>query len=247
MANAEPEGTPLDNFFQPASGNQFKQYGNLFAGSASTATILRYELITASFGGFPGIAGLALRRMFYRFILERQGKNATIGAHVSMRGARRIALGDNVVIDDRCILSAMQDEARIRIGNRVFAGCHTFIRTRGRAITIGAGTRIGSNCIVATDSSLELGNDVLIGAYTYLCGGGSHNFDRTDVPIVNQGCTKRGGIVVGDGVWIGAHTTVLDGVSIGEGAIVGANSLVKEDLPPFSVSYGSPARVARYR
>ena len=185
--------------------------------------------------------------MFYRFILERLGENVTIGSCVSIRGARRIALGNNVVIDDRCVLSAIQDEGRISMGNDVFAGCNTIIRTRGRTLTIGTGTRIGSNCIVATDSSLELGNDVLIGAYAYLCGGGSHDFDRKDVPILIQGCTKRGGIVVGNGVWIGAHTTVLDGVSIGEGAIVGANSMVKEDLPPFSVSYGSPARVARYR
>ncbi|MBL7114954.1 MAG: hypothetical protein ISS35_04245 [Kiritimatiellae bacterium] len=247
MTNAEQESTPLDVVSRAASSSRFRQYGNLFAGSSSMLTVFRYELITSMLAGWPGIVGLALRRMFYRFIFERVGRNVTIGSHVSIRGARRLGLGDNVVIDDRCVLSAMRDEGHIQIGNNVFAGCNTIIRTRGRALTVGDGTRIGSNCIVATDSELTLGHDVLIGAYAYLCGGGSHNFDRKDVPILNQGCTERGGIVVGNGAWIGAHTTVLDGVNIGEGAIVGANSLVKTDLPPYSVSYGSPARVARSR
>lgn len=247
MTNLEQESTPIDAISRPGLRNQFKQYGSLIAGSTSMVQVLRYEMIASCLKGWPGIGGLVLRRMFYRYILECIGRNVTIGSHVTLRGALRIMLGDNVVIDDRCVLSAMQDKGRIHIGNNVFAGSNSIIRTRGRALTIGAGTRIGSNCIVATDSELVLGNDVLIGAFTYLCGAGSHNFDRKDVPIINQGCIEGKGIVVGDGAWIGAHTTVLDGVSIGEGAIVGANSLVKKDLPPFSVSYGSPARVARYR
>ena len=46
-------------------------------------------------------------------------------------------------------------------------------------------------------------------------------------------------------VWIGFDTCVLPGVTIGEGAVIGARSVVVEDVPPFSVAAGKPARVIR--
>ena len=46
-------------------------------------------------------------------------------------------------------------------------------------------------------------------------------------------------------VWIGFDSCVLPGVTIGEGAIVGARSVVAEDIPPYTVAAGNPARVIR--
>lgn len=52
-------------------------------------------------------------------------------------------------------------------------------------------------------------------------------------------------IEIGDDVWIGANSTVLPGVTIGSCSVIGANSLVNRDIPPFSLAYGAPARVAK--
>jgi acetyltransferase-like isoleucine patch superfamily enzyme len=52
-------------------------------------------------------------------------------------------------------------------------------------------------------------------------------------------------IRIGNNVWIGFESCVLPGVSIGEGSVVGARSVVTEDIPPFSVAVGNPARVIR--
>lgn len=52
---------------------------------------------------------------------------------------------------------------------------------------------------------------------------------------------------IGNDVWIGAGVLILDGVKIGDGAIIGANSLVMEDIPPYAVAVGSPAKVIKYR
>lgn len=52
---------------------------------------------------------------------------------------------------------------------------------------------------------------------------------------------------VGNDVWIGANAVVLDGVSIGDGAIIAAGAIVKDDVPPFAVVGGVPAKVIRYR
>lgn len=46
-------------------------------------------------------------------------------------------------------------------------------------------------------------------------------------------------------VWIGFEACVLPGVTIGEGAIVGARSVVAEDVAPYTIVAGNPARFVR--
>jgi len=52
-------------------------------------------------------------------------------------------------------------------------------------------------------------------------------------------------IRIGNNVWIGFDSCVLPGSRIGDGAIVGARSVVAEDVPPYTVVAGNPARVIR--
>jgi acetyltransferase-like isoleucine patch superfamily enzyme len=47
-------------------------------------------------------------------------------------------------------------------------------------------------------------------------------------------------------VWIGFGSCVLPGVTIGEGSVVGARSVVAEDVPPYTVVAGNPARIIRH-
>ncbi|MEP6663643.1 MAG: acyltransferase [Verrucomicrobiota bacterium] len=46
-------------------------------------------------------------------------------------------------------------------------------------------------------------------------------------------------------VWIGFESCILPGVTIGEGSIVGARSVVAENVPPFTIVAGNPARIIR--
>ncbi|EPZ37468.1 transferase hexapeptide repeat containing protein [Anoxybacillus ayderensis] len=52
---------------------------------------------------------------------------------------------------------------------------------------------------------------------------------------------------IGNDVWIGANSIVLDGVKIGDGAIVAAGAVVTKDVPDYAIVGGVPARVIRYR
>jgi carbonic anhydrase/acetyltransferase-like protein (isoleucine patch superfamily) len=52
-------------------------------------------------------------------------------------------------------------------------------------------------------------------------------------------------IHIGTNVWIGFDACILPGVTIGEGAIVGARSVVRDDIPPYTIVAGNPARVVR--
>lgn len=52
-------------------------------------------------------------------------------------------------------------------------------------------------------------------------------------------------VTIGDYCWIGFDSVILPGVSLGEGVIVGCRTVVAEDVPPYSVVVGHPARVVR--
>lgn len=54
---------------------------------------------------------------------------------------------------------------------------------------------------------------------------------------------------IGNDVWIGANVFINASKcsSIGDGAIIGTASLVMDDVPPYAIVYGTPARVQRYR
>lgn len=53
--------------------------------------------------------------------------------------------------------------------------------------------------------------------------------------------------LIGNDVWIGGNVVIRRGVKIGDGAVVGAASVVLEDVPPYSIVAGVPARIVRYR
>ncbi len=64
---------------------------------------------------------------------------------------------------------------------------------------------------------------------------------------MDQGIYSRGPISIGEGTWIGASATILDGVSIGRGCVIGAGSLVTANIPDYSIAVGVPAKVIRIR
>lgn len=54
-------------------------------------------------------------------------------------------------------------------------------------------------------------------------------------------------ISIGNDVWIGINTIILDGVTISDGAIVAAGSVVTKDVPPYAIVGGTPAKIIKYR
>ncbi|MBQ6267051.1 MAG: CatB-related O-acetyltransferase [Clostridia bacterium] len=53
--------------------------------------------------------------------------------------------------------------------------------------------------------------------------------------------------VIGNDVWMGSKANVVRGVTVGDGAVIGASALVLEDIPPYAIAVGCPARVIKYR
>jgi len=58
---------------------------------------------------------------------------------------------------------------------------------------------------------------------------------------------SRGDVIIGHDVWIGEDAVILSGVHIGNGAVIGASAVVANDVPPYSIVAGNPAKVIRMR
>lgn len=71
----------------------------------------------------------------------------------------------------------------------------------------------------------------------------NHRFDRTDIPMCEQGSTEEQPVTIHSDVWIGGRVIILPGIEIGEGAIIGAGSVVTKNVAPYSIVAGNPARV----
>lgn len=107
---------------------------------------------------------------------------------------------------------------------------------------IGDRTSIGEYSILASHGNLDVGSECMFGPYVFL-NAASHIIDGPE-PYRFQGEMALG-IVVEDGVWLGARCSILDGVTVGERCVVGAHALVLDSLPPRSLAIGQPAYVQK--
>jgi acetyltransferase-like isoleucine patch superfamily enzyme len=222
------------------------KYQDLVVGSRSIARLLLHELVVTTTSWIPGALGLVLRRLCYPWLLGAVGRNVTFGHGVVLRHPGKIRLGDDVVVDDLVVLDAKGETNRgITVGNGVFLGRGTILSCKDGDITLGDHVNIGFNSEIFSGSSVTVGANGLFAAYTYLVGGG-HEFDRAGVPVVDQARLSKG-IAVGENVWLGAGTIVMDGIRIGRDVVAGAGAVVTEDLPDGVVAVGVPARVVRRR
>ena len=223
-----------------------RKYLALVIGRGSWLSLMKYEVIILLCSTVPGALGLALRKILYPRLLRRCGRNVVFGANIVLRHPKKIVIGDNVVIDDNCLLDAKGDSnAGITIGSGVFVGRNTILHCKNGDIIIGDDANIGFNCDIASSNRVEIGRKVLVAAYSYIVGGG-HDFSRSDASVMDQQRTAKG-ILIGAEAWIGAGVIVQDGCTIGEGTIVGSGAVVNADLPAKVIAVGLPARVLRNR
>ena len=227
-------------------GGKLGKYQDLILGQRSLYQLLKYELIIRQVGWMPGALGLLLRSKLYPRLLAHVGRNVTFGMGVVLRHPHKITIGDDVVIDDYCVLDAKgQDNRGIRIGNGVFIGRNTILNCKNGNIDLEDRVNISANCMIFSASEVSIGADYLMAGYCYLVGG-THQFDDPDVPVLHQQRSSNG-ICLESGGWLGTHTSVMDGVRIGKHAIIGAGSVVSRNIPDYAVAAGVPVTIINRR
>ena len=165
---------------------------------------------------------LRVLRFFTKFHhFDSFGTHCVMGRRVRIWGPVKMFIGERSALFDDVIISGVGE---VRIGDR---------------------TTIGHNSVLVSRQLIEVGNDTMLAAYCYVLDV-DHEFADPSVPIPEQGLRIKP-VKIGSNVWVGAHTIILRGVTIGDGAVIGANSVVTEDVPPYAIVAGSPAKLVKYR
>jgi acetyltransferase-like isoleucine patch superfamily enzyme len=223
-----------------------EKYAALVVGRPGWGALLKHELIVLASQHVPGALGFVLRKAFYPALLGACGRNVIFGQNVVLRHPHKIRIGDNVVIDDNCLLDAKGESNHgITIGHGVFIGRNSILSCKNGDIELADGANIGFNCELFSASRVSVGRDTLLAAYCYVIGG-DHDFSDVSRPVIEQG-RKSDGVTVGAGAWLGAGAKLLDGVRVGDGAVIGAGAVVRSDVPAGAIAVGMPAKVVGQR
>jgi acetyltransferase-like isoleucine patch superfamily enzyme len=155
------------------------------------------------------------------------GENLQISDRASFYGVGRIAIGNNVRIDDYCVLSA--GLGGITIGNYVHIAVFSSL--------IGASTILLSDfCNVSSRVSIYSSNDDYSGA----------SLTNSTVPDAYKKI-QSSEVIIKKHVIIGCGSVILPGAILHEGVAIGALSLVKNKCEAFGIYAGIPASLIKKR
>lgn len=156
---------------------------------------------------------------------NKVGENVLISKKASIYGNNNITIGDNVRIDDFCILSG-----KIKIGSYIHISAYTGLFAGEEGIEICDFATISSRCCIYAISDdysgITMTNPMIDDKYRKIYGGK---------------------VVINKHAIIGSGCTVLPMVNIGEGAAVGAMSLVTKNLEQWNIFAGIPVKKIKDR
>jgi chloramphenicol O-acetyltransferase type B len=106
---------------------------------------------------------------------------------------------------------------------------------------------IGKFCSIANDVSIGLGNHPSDYFSTSPLLYRRQNTFKINLIEKDLQFEEYLPVSIGNDVWIGSRSIILDGIIIGNGCIVAANSVVTKDVEPYSIIGGVPAKLIKYR
>lgn len=150
------------------------------------------------------------------------GANVLVSDRASFHGPGRITIGNNVRIDDFCVLSA--GAGGIEIGSHIHIAVFSMLMGAGK-ITL------SDFCNVSSRVSIYSSTDDFSG----------HTMSNPMIPARFKAVLDAD-VFLGKHVIIGSGSVVLPGVTLEEGVAIGALSLVRKSCAAFGVYAGNPAR-----
>lgn len=160
-----------------------------------------------------------------------------------------------IAIDPEAYVSRMADIEDSTSGTLIEIGAgsriDSFVKIKPAGgigdVIIGRSTYINSGVVIYSGNGVRIGNNVLVAANCTFAPVNHEFRQRTRLIVEQRFQPSRGGIRVEDDVWIGANSVILDGAYIRKGSVIGAGSIVRGELPEYSICTGTPARPRGYR
>lgn len=192
-----------------------------------------------------------LRGIWYRCFFGSAKGLVLVGRKVSVRYSHHLHTGKDFIIEDGAELNCLSTKG-MHFGDKVTIGKYAIIRPSniyggdiGEGLTIGNHSNIGPYAYIGCSGYIRIGNNVMVSPRVSIYAE-NHVFTDTTIPMKDQGVT-RAAVVIEDDCWIAANSIILAGVTIGKGSVVAAGSVVTNDVPPYSVVAGVPAKVIKSR
>ena len=173
-----------------------------------------------------------------------------LGQNVQLSYVSNIHFGKWIQLEKQVQISALCKQP-IELGNNIRIGAFsqiiaaTSFNNIGEFIRIGNNVGIGEFAYLGGGGGLEIGDDCIIGQY-FSCHPENHHFENPEKLIRLQGVSRKG-IKIGRNCWIGSKVTILDGVSIGNDCVIAAGAVVTKSIPSNSVIGGVPAKIIKQR
>ena len=143
------------------------------------------------------------------------------GVRIKITDGGRVCLGENVCLDDYCLIYAQK--GRIHIGDDVY---------------LGQGTQ------VVAKKAIDIGDDCLLAPYTVIRDA---NHKTAYGKLIRQQGFDIQPVRLGRDCWLGSHVVITAGSTLGDGVVVGANAVVLGQVPDNAITAGVPAQVVKYR
>ncbi len=154
------------------------------------------------------------------------GRGFHLGAHAQLYGLSGLSVAD-----------------RVNIGRRARLETHRTERGQGQ-LSIGSGANIGNDFHAGAVLRVLIGRNCMFASGVTILDH-DHDFGDPLDPVRCADGVVAAPTVIEDNVFLGERVVVLKGVRIGNGCVIGANSVVTQDLPPFTMAAGAPARPLR--
>lgn len=223
-------------------GSALARYRRLVHPTGSALRFFLYEIATMLLLPFPGGAGLWLRQKLLRPFFGELGRGAVIGRNCTFRNPQRIFIGNDVVIDDNCVVDARgAGDDGVRLADGVLVSRGVQIKSKGGAIHVESQATLGDNTLVVSHTGIRIGAGAAIATGCQIIAG---SFQMSDFnrPAAERTSCSAGPIVIGAGAWLATGVIVLDAANVGENAIVSAGSVVTRSVAARTVAQGNPAR-----
>lgn len=163
-----------------------------------------------------------MRRVVLRAIVRHCGSGLTVNCQVGLKHPETFEIGNGVFIGAGTYIQGRFD-GKCVIGDRVWIGPQSYFDARNLVIEDFVGWGPGAKVL-----------------------GSTHTGTPADVPIIQTDLEIK---PVRIEAWadIGTNAVILPGVTVGRGSVVGAGAVVAEDVPPFAIVAGVPAKFLRWR
>ncbi|HEU5082575.1 MAG TPA: acyltransferase [Acidimicrobiales bacterium] len=143
---------------------------------------------------------------------------------------------------------SIENPAGIHIGSFVkigaFAVIEALVPERGVTVRIEDKAYIGNFPRITAVGEVVIGEEAMLSDRVYVSDTG-HVYEDVTQPIKRQGLRDGRRVEIGRGAWIGIGAAIVGNIRIGENAVVAANTVVRRDVPDFTVVAGNPAQVVR--